>query len=64
VRKEGFERVHRKRKGDALKCSGRLREKPMKILAKCKECAGKTVSSYYKLRRKSEKLPGGHKKVH
>jgi hypothetical protein len=64
LRKEGFARVHRQRKGDALRCSGRLREKPSKILAECKECTEETVSPSYKLRRESEKLPGGHEKVH
>jgi hypothetical protein len=61
-RKEGFARVHRKRKGDALICSNRLREKSSKSLVECKECIDETVSPPYKLRRESEKLPGGTRK--
>jgi hypothetical protein len=60
LRKEAFVRVHQQRKGDALRCSDRLREKPSKILVECKECAKETVSSYCKLKRKGEKFPGGH----
>jgi hypothetical protein len=64
LRKEGFARVHRQRKGDALNPSRRLREKSSNNLAKHKECTQDTVSPSYKLRRKREKLPGGHEKVH
>jgi hypothetical protein len=64
LRKEGFARVHRQRKGDALRLPDRLREKPSKGLAERKECAKDTVSSSYKLRRKNVKFPGGHEKVH
>jgi hypothetical protein len=64
LRKEGFARVHRQRKGDALRPSGRLREKPSKILAERKECAKDIVSSSYKLRRKGIKFPGGKEKFH
>jgi hypothetical protein len=64
LRKEGFARVHRQRKGYALRPSGRLREKSSKILAERKECAKDIVSSPYKLRRKGIKLPGGKEKVH
>jgi hypothetical protein len=64
LRKEGFARVHRQRKGDALRLPGRLREKPSKRSAERKECAKDTVSSSYKLRRKSAKLSRGQEKVH
>jgi hypothetical protein len=64
LRKEGFARVHRQRKGDALRLPGRLREKSSKGLAERKECTKETVSSSYKLRRKGVKFPGGHEKVH
>jgi hypothetical protein len=62
LRKEGFARVYRQRKGDALRCSDRLREKLLKILVKHKECAKETVSPPYKLRREREILPGGMRK--
>ena len=54
LRKEIFARVHQKRKGDALRCSDRLREKPSRSLVERKECAEETVSPCYKLRRKSD----------
>jgi hypothetical protein len=64
LRKEGFARVHRQRKGDALRCSNRLRENLSKRLAEHKEWAQETVSPSYKLRRKSNKFPGGQEEVH
>jgi hypothetical protein len=64
LREEGFARVHRKRKGDALRCSDRPREKPSKILSEHKECTQETISPSYKLRRKREKFLGGKEKVH
>jgi hypothetical protein len=60
LRKEGFARVHRPRKGDALRLLEGLREKPSEGLAERKECTKDTVSSSYKLRRKGVKFPGGH----
>jgi hypothetical protein len=53
LRKEGFARVYRKRKGYALRCSSNLRETPLKILAERKECTEETVSPYYKLKGES-----------
>ena len=44
LRKEGFARVHRQRKGDALRCLDKIREKPSKILSECKECVKETVT--------------------
>ena len=64
MRKEGFARVHQQRKGDALRPSGRLREKSLNILAEHKECTKDIVSSYYKLRRKGIKFLGGKEKFH
>jgi hypothetical protein len=64
LRKEGFARVHQRRKGDALKPSGMKRERSLNILVECKECAEGVVSPSYKLRRKSMKFPGGNEKVH
>jgi hypothetical protein len=64
LRKEGFARVHRQRKGDTLRLVEGLREKPSKILAENKECAKDTVSSSYKIRRKGIEFLGGHKKFH
>jgi hypothetical protein len=56
--------VHQKRKGDALRPSGRLREKSLNILVEHKECTKDIVSSSYKCRRKGIKLPRGKEKVH
>jgi hypothetical protein len=53
MRKEGFARVNRQRKGDALRCLDRLRENPSKILARCKECTKESVKPSYNLKRKS-----------
>jgi hypothetical protein len=60
LRKEGFARVQRPRKGDSLRLLEGLREKPSKFLAKHKECNKDIVSSSYNLRRKGIKLPRGH----
>jgi hypothetical protein len=64
LRKEGFSRVHRQRKGDSLRLPDGLREKSSKVLAQRKECTKDTVISSYKLRRKGSKFPGGREKVH
>jgi hypothetical protein len=61
MRKEGFARVNRQRKGDALRCLDRLREKPSKILARCKECTKETVKPSYNLRRKSVSFQEGRR---
>jgi hypothetical protein len=50
LRKEGFARVHRQRKGDSLNLSRRLREKQSKIRVECKHCAQEIVIPYYKLK--------------
>jgi hypothetical protein len=63
LRKEGFARVHQQRKGDALILLEGLKEKPSEGLNEHKECTKDTVSSYYKLRRKSVKFPGDYWKV-
>ena len=64
LRKEGFARVHRQRKGDALNPSVTLRENSSKNGVEHKECAKDIVIPYYKLRRKRKKLLGGHAEVH
>jgi hypothetical protein len=64
LRKEGFARVHRQRKEDALRPSGKLRKKSLKSLVECKECTKDILSSYYKLGRKAVKLSRGKEKVH
>jgi hypothetical protein len=46
LRKEGFARVHRQRKGDALNPSVKLREKSSKNGFEHKECVEETVSPY------------------
>jgi hypothetical protein len=64
LRKEGFARVHRQRKGDALNPSIKLREKSSKNGVEHKECTKDTVSSYYKSQEEEKKFPRGHKEVH
>jgi hypothetical protein len=63
LRKEGFARVNRQRKGDALRLLDRIREKSSKGLAEHKECYKGVVILPYKLRRKGFKFPGRHKEV-
>jgi hypothetical protein len=64
LRKEGFPRVHRQRKGDALNPSDRLREKSSKILVQRKECTEETVNSSYKSQEEEYNLSGGQENIH
>jgi hypothetical protein len=64
LRKEGFARVHRPRKGYSLMLLEGIRDKLPKHLVECKDCAKDKIISSYKLWRKGFKFPGGHQKVH